>query len=144
MPVQLDMRITACDVEIGDRAVPKGTLLSLAIGSANHDTERFQRPAELDITRSDHGNISFGRGIHHCMGAPLARLEGRIALEVLIERFDEIDFGTRLPKYRPTVVVRGLEHFDVRVVRRRRTSASIISLISTVTSLDNRDMPAIN
>lgn len=116
-PVQLDMRITTCDLEIGDRAVPAGTLLSLAIGSANHDAERFQRPAELDFMRSDQGNISFGRGIHHCLGAPLARLEGRIALEVLLERFDEIDFGTRLPKYRPNVVLRGLEHFDVRVVR---------------------------
>ncbi len=115
-PVQLDMRITARDVEIGDRAVPAGTLLALAIGSANHDEERFHRPAELDITRSDHGNISFGRGIHHCLGAPLARLEGRIALETLLERFDEIRFGARPPKYRRTVVLRGLEHFAVRVV----------------------------
>ena len=115
-PVQLDMRITTCDLEIGDRAVPAGTLLSLAIGSANHDPERFQRPAELDITRSDQGNISLGRGIHHCLGAPLARLEGRIALEVLLERFDEIGFGTRPPKNRPSVVLRGLEHLDVRVV----------------------------
>ncbi len=115
-PIQLDMRITTCDLEIGSRGVRKGTLLCLSIGSANHDAERFQRPAELDITRSDQGNISFGRGIHHCLGAPLARLEGRIALEVLLERFDRIDFGTRPPKFRPNVVLRGLEHFDVRVV----------------------------
>ena len=115
-PVQLDMRIATCDLEIGDRPVPAGTLLSLVIGSANHDPERFRRPAELDITRSDQGNISFGRGIHHCLGAPLARLEGRIALEVLLERFSEIGFGARPPKYRPSVVLRGLEHFDVRVV----------------------------
>ena len=115
-PVQLDMRITTCDLEIGDRPVPAGTLLSLVIGSANHDPERFRRPAVLDITRSDQGNISFGRGIHHCLGAPLARLEGRIALEVLLERTSEIGFGTRPPKYRPSVVLRGLEHFDVRVV----------------------------
>ena len=114
-PVQLDMRIARRDVEIGSRAVREGTMISLAIGSANHDPERFERPDELDITRSDQGNISFGRGIHHCLGSPLARLEGRIALEVLLERFDKIGFGARPPKYRPSVVLRGLEHFDVRV-----------------------------
>lgn len=114
-PVQLDMRIARRDLDIGDSAVPSGTLVGLLIGSANHDPERFRRPAELDITRPDQGNISFGRGIHHCLGAPLARLEGRIALEVLLERFSEIGFGARPPKYRPSVVLRGLEHFDVRV-----------------------------
>ncbi len=114
-PVQLDMRIATRDLEIGNRRVLSGTMLTMAIGSANHDRERFQRPDALDITRSDHGNISFGRGIHHCLGAPLARLEGRIALEVLLERFDRIGFGARAPEYRPSVVLRGLEHFDVRV-----------------------------
>lgn len=116
-PVQLDMRIARCDLDIGDSAVPSGTLIGLLIGSANHDPERFRRPDELDITRSDPGNISFGRGIHHCLGAPLARLEGRIALEVLLERFDRIGFGTRPPTYRRSIVLRGLEYFDVRVRR---------------------------
>ncbi|MCY4400783.1 MAG: cytochrome P450 [Gemmatimonadetes bacterium] len=114
-PVQLDMRIARRDLQIGDTAVRSGTMVTLAIGSANHDPERFNRPHELDIRRSDQGNIAFGRGIHHCLGAPLARLEGRIALEVLLERFDRIGFGARAPKYRPSVVLRGLEHFDVRV-----------------------------
>ena len=114
-PVQLDMRIARRDLEIGDTAVRSGTMMTLAIGSANHDPERFQRPHALDIQRADQGNISFGRGIHHCLGSPLARLEGRIALEVLLERFDRIGFGARAPKYRPSVVLRGLEHFDVRV-----------------------------
>ena len=115
-PVQLDMRIASRDLQIGGSAVRSGTMIGLILGSANRDPDRFQRPNELDITRSDHGNISFGRGIHHCLGAPLARLEGRIALEVLLERFDQIGFGARRPKYRPSIVLRGLEHFDVRVV----------------------------
>ncbi|MXW17905.1 MAG: cytochrome P450 [Gemmatimonadetes bacterium] len=119
-PVQLDMRIARHGLEVGDSAVPSGTLIGLLVGSANHDPERFRRPDELDITRSDHGNISFGRGIHHCLGAPLARLEGRIALEVLLERFDGIGFGTRRPTYRRSIVLRGLEHLDVRVRRRDR------------------------
>ncbi|MDE2973416.1 MAG: cytochrome P450 [Gemmatimonadota bacterium] len=117
-PVQLDMRVARRDPDVGDSAVPSGTLIGLLIGSANRDPERFRRPDELDITRSDHGNISFGRGIHHCLGAPLARLEARVALEVLLERFDRIAFGTRRPVYRRSIVLRGLEHFDVRVSRR--------------------------
>lgn len=114
-PVQLDMRVALRDMELGGLAVSKGTLITLLIGSANHDPERFPEPEVLDITRSDHPNISFGRGIHHCLGAPLARLEGRIALEVLLERLPRLDFGTRPPKYRPSIVLRGLEHLDVRV-----------------------------
>ena len=116
-PVQLDMRIARRDLDIGDSAVPSGTMVGLLIGSANHDRERFRRPDELDVTRSDQGSISFGRGIHHCLGAPLARLEGRIALEVLLERFDRIGFGTRPPTYRRSIVLRGLEHLEVRVRR---------------------------
>ena len=114
-PVQLDSRIVARDLEIGGVRLQEGSLIGLTIGSANRDPQRFERPDELDITRSDQGNISFGRGIHHCLGAPLARLEGRIALEVLIERFERIEFGRRPPEFRPNVVLRGLEHFDVRV-----------------------------
>ena len=114
-PVQLDMRVALRDMQLGGLAVSAGTMITLLIGSANHDPERFPKPEVLDITRSDHPNISFGRGIHHCLGAPLARLEGRIALEVLLERFPRLGFGTRPPKYRPSIVLRGLEHLDVRV-----------------------------
>ena len=116
-PVQVDGRFVLGDARIGDKTVKAGSRVALLIGSANHDPEQFERPDELDITRPDKGNISFGRGIHHCLGAPLARLEGRIAFEVLLERFAEIGFGARPPKYRPSIVLRGLEHFDVRVRR---------------------------
>ena len=117
-PVQLDMRFARRDLEIGGRFVRSRTMITPAIGSANRDPERFQRPDELDITRPDAGNISFGRGIHHCLGAPLARLEGRIALEVLLERFARIGFGKRPPRYRQSIVLRGLEHFDIRAIPR--------------------------
>ena len=114
-PVQLDMRVALRDMELGGLAVKEGTMITLLIGSANHDPERFPAPEQLDITRSGQPNISFGRGIHHCLGAPLARLEGRVALEVLLERIPRLRFGTRPPKYRPNIVLRGLEHLDVRV-----------------------------
>ena len=117
-PVQVDGRFVIDDNTIGDKTVKAGSRVALLIGSANHDPEQFERPDELDITRPDKGNISFGRGIHHCLGAPLARLEGRIVFEVLLERFAEIGFGACAPKYRPSIVLRGLEQFGVRVRRR--------------------------
>ena len=116
-PVQIDGRVALRDMEIGGVGVRAGSLVALLLGSANRDPEQFQRPEELDITRPDKGNISFGRGIHHCLGAPLARLEGRIALEVLLERYERIEFGARRPQYRRSVVLRGLDHCDLRVRR---------------------------
>ncbi len=114
-PVQIDVRRMVEDTEIGERRGKKDSLITPLIGAANRDPQAFADPDRLDITRADSGNISFGRGIHHCLGAPLARLEAAVAFEVLLERFDEIDFGTRAPEYRRNIVLRGLEHFDVRV-----------------------------
>ena len=94
----------------------------LLIGGANRDPEQFNDPETLDVTREGANNISFGRGIHHCLGAPLARLEGRIAFEVLLERFDKIDFGARAPVYKPNTVLRGLREFGIRVHHRSSRS----------------------
>lgn len=117
-PVQLDGRYLAEDAEIGGKLVKKNTRIGLTIGGANRDPEQFSDPDRLDLTREETVNISFGRGIHHCLGAPLARLEGRIAFEVLLERFDEIGFGSREPAYKPNIVLRGLRDFDIRVRHR--------------------------
>ena len=114
-PVQIDVRRLVEDTEIGNRQGKQGSLVTPLIGAANRDPQAFREPDRLDITREDAGNISFGRGIHHCLGAPLARLEATVAFEVLLERFDEIHFGTRAPEYRRNIVLRGLDHLDVRV-----------------------------
>jgi len=117
-PVQLDGRYVAEDSELGDKVVRAGSRIALLLGGANRDPEQLSDAENLDITREGANNISFGRGIHHCLGAPLARLEGRIAFEVLLERFDEIEFGARQPSYKPNVVLRGLREFPIRVRRR--------------------------
>jgi cytochrome P450 len=119
-PVQVDMRTVLEDVELGGKVAPAKSRTMLLIGGANRDPEQFERPEELDVTREDAGNISFGRGIHHCLGAPLARLEGKIAFEVLLERYDEIQLSAEAPKYKPNIVLRGLRQFPIRV---RRPSA---------------------
>ena len=118
-PVQVDARFATEDVEIAGRSVKAGSRVALLLGGANRDPEQFRRPDELDVARSDKGNISFGRGIHHCLGAPLARLEGRVAFEVLLERFPGIRLGDRTPAFARTIVLRGLERLDVAVGARR-------------------------
>ena len=117
-PVQVDGRTALEDVEIGGRVARKGSGVTLLIGGANRDPEEFERPEELDVTRADAGNISFGRGIHHCLGAPLARLEGKVAFEVLLERFDDIQLGAARPRYKQNIVLRGLEALPIEVHRR--------------------------
>lgn len=117
-PVQIDPRATTEQVTLGDKLIEPDRLVMLLIGGANRDPEQFHDPDTLDIAREDAGNISFGRGMHFCLGAPLARLEGRIAFECLLERFDDIRFGDRTPQYRPVFALRGLSHFDIAVHRR--------------------------
>ena len=89
---------------------------SSLIGSANRDPEAFGEPDRLDVGRAEGSHISFGRGIHHCIGAPLARLEGRIVLEALLERFASMRLLDEHPRYRGGVVLRGLESLPVSAV----------------------------
>ncbi len=114
-PVQVDRRIALGDIDVGDKTAPKGSGLALVIGGANRDPEQFENPEQLDVAREDSGNVSFGRGIHHCLGAPLARLEGKVAFEALIDRFDDIKLAAPDPKFKPNVVLRGLTRLDLKV-----------------------------
>ena len=78
------------DVRIGDTVIPKGEMVMVVIAAADHDPERFPKPDELDITRPDNKHLAFGKGIHHCLGAPLARMEGQIALGTLLRRMPNL------------------------------------------------------
>ena len=115
-PVQTDFRGALEDCEVNGSPVRRGENIVLLIGSANRDPAVFEDPDRLDIGRSESSHISFGRGIHHCIGAPLARLEGRIFLEVLLERFASIRLLDERPAYRGGVVLRGLESLPVSAV----------------------------
>jgi cytochrome P450 len=87
-PVMLaTQRFTAEPVEISGVTIPEGELVMLALGSANRDADRFERPDEFDLDRGSRGHVAFGHGPHHCLGAPLARLEGEVALTELVRRF---------------------------------------------------------
>lgn len=89
-PVQAMFRITATEVELSGQTIPAGSRLVAWIGSANRDPERFADADRFDITRDPNPHLAFGQGIHFCLGAPLARLEARIAVASLLQRLPDL------------------------------------------------------
>ena len=112
-PVQATLRVAREDVEIGGQAIEAGSLLLVGIGAANHDPDVFAEPERLDVGRDPNPHLAFGFGAHFCLGAPLARLEGEIALRALLERFPRLTLATESPAYRPNPVLRGLVSLPV-------------------------------
>ena len=116
-PVQRVRRITTRDIVIGGRDIPKGTPVTAFLGSANRDPAQWDRPDELDVTRPDVFPMSFGGGPHYCIGAALARLEGRVAFEALLDRFDELRVADSFEdRWHPNVAFRGLVELPLRGV----------------------------
>jgi len=113
-PVQRTGRITNTDVELAGRKIAKGSLVVTAIGAANRDPAHFPDPDRLDITRRDNRHIAFGFGIHFCLGAPLARLEGQIAIDTLLRRMPGLRLATSTPEWRESSTLRGLKTLPVR------------------------------
>lgn len=112
-PAQLAGRSTSTDVRIGEVDIPAGHSVITLIGSANRDASAFANANVLDVTRQPNAHLTFGAGVHFCLGAPLARLEGRIAIDALIRRFPSIEMAVDEPVWRPTYVLRGLESLPV-------------------------------
>ena len=116
-PVQADFRRVLEDCEVGGVALRRRDNLVLLLGAANRDPAVFEAPDRLDVGRSAGAHLSFGRGIHHCLGRALARLECRVALEMLLERFSSIRLLHARPRFRTSLVLRGLESLPVCCVR---------------------------
>ncbi|HEY7487861.1 MAG TPA: cytochrome P450 [Streptosporangiaceae bacterium] len=116
-PVQLTARSALEDVELAGSQVTHGQVILLLTGAANRDPAVFPDPDRLDLTRSPERHLSFGFGIHYCLGAPLARLEGRIALTKLFQR--EVALTDEPLTYRANLILRGLAELPVRVGARR-------------------------
>ncbi len=90
----LSRRIAREDLELGGRQIPKGEPLTVGLAAANRDPARFADPDVFDISRPDADrHVAFGKGIHLCVGAPLARLEGQIAFETLLRRYPDLRLG---------------------------------------------------
>ncbi len=113
--VQMTSRIATEDVEVGGEAVSKGSTAVVAVGGANRDPEVFDGPDRLRIDRPEAArHLSFSLGVHHCVGAALARLEGRIAVEALTRRYSTLALAGA-PTRRPLLVFRGFERVPVRL-----------------------------
>lgn len=112
-PVQMTSRAALQDVEFNGQLIRKGTQVSFMLGAANHDPAHFEQPGTLDITRDPNPHLSFSNGIHYCLGAPLARLEGQIAIQSLLKRAPQLTLLNENPTYRETWVLRGLESLPV-------------------------------
>lgn len=101
------------DVEYHGVTVPKDSAILLQIGAANHDPRRYSNPDVFDINRADGGHLTFGYGLHFCLGASLARIEGRVALDEMLNRFPEWDVDMSGASLAPTSTVRGWERLPV-------------------------------
>lgn len=113
-PLQIGNRTTGEDVELSGRVIPKGTYIHTSIAAANRDPAQFPDPDRMDITRTPNKHLAFITGIHVCLGATLARVEGRLAIGRLIERFPKLQANgprTRVPLAR----FRGFATLPVRV-----------------------------
>ena len=85
----------------------------LLLASANRDPDQFEDPEAFDITRSPNNHLGFGFGIHHCLGAPLARMEAQVALTSLVRRAPDVAVTTDRVTYKTNVVLRGMESLPV-------------------------------
>jgi cytochrome P450 len=113
-PVQLTQRIATEDVEVGGSVIAAGRPVLVFIGGANRDPSVFEQPAEFRIDRPDPGrHLCFSLGLHHCLGASLARLEARVAIEELTRRYPALEQASP-PTRRPLLVLRGFESVPVR------------------------------
>ena len=114
-PVQLTSRAALTDVTYKGQRFPRGTFVTFLLGAANHDPAVFADPARLDVGRANNRHLAFGGGIHYCLGAPLARLEGEIALGTLARRLPTLALAGGPPVYRDNVALRGLEALPAKL-----------------------------
>ena len=111
-PLHLFERTATVDTEVGGVKIEQGQKIAALIGSANRDSEVFERADEMDLTRDPNPHIGFGAGIHFCLGAPLARLEMSVSLPALWEKYPNMQLDGN-PVRRPTFVLRGYESVSI-------------------------------
>ena len=110
-------RFTIEPLEIGGVTIPAREWVLCVTSSANHDPSRFGSPEVLDVGRDAAGHLAFGHGIHYCLGAPLARLEGEVAFGALLSRFPGLSLAVPASslRWRRSSLIHGLESLPVRL-----------------------------
>ncbi|MFD9885815.1 cytochrome P450 [Streptomyces alboflavus] len=107
-------RFTAEPVDIGGTVIPAGAAVIVSLAGADRDPDRFPAPDDFDIHRTAQGHVAFGHGIHFCLGAPLARIEGKIALRSLLERCPDLALDGTPGEWKPGMLLRSRRHLGVR------------------------------
>jgi len=120
-PVQLVFRTATRDVEIAGTRIPKGAFVAPLLGSANRDPSRFADPDRFDVTRDPQGHLGFGFGRHFCLGASLARLEARVALEAIVPELARYELA-EAPQMVDSFLVRGPQRLELRAASGARSS----------------------
>ncbi|MBG1232261.1 cytochrome P450 [Aestuariivirga litoralis] len=113
-PLHMFTRYALDDIEYEGITLKKGETVGLMLGAANHDAAKFSNPEQFDVTRTPNAHVAFGAGIHFCIGAPLARLEMQVALEVLCARFPKMSLAEQ-PHYKDVYHFHGLEALRVKL-----------------------------
>lgn len=114
-PVQFNLRTALEPADLVGEPIGRGDRIVVLQGAANRDPARFERPDDLDLRREGNAPLSFGWGIHHCIGAALARMEGEIAMHALLDRFPSMELTGGEPRWRPSFTLRGLLELPLRV-----------------------------
>ncbi len=121
-PVKSQFRLAKKNTRVGDLDVPAGTTMMVCPGAVNRDPNRFEHPHEFDLDRKNvREHIAFGRGVHSCPGGPLARVEGRVSIERILDRMSDIAIDEELHgppharryTYEPTFILRGLTELHI-------------------------------
>ena len=112
-PVKRAPRIAAADVELHGKTIRQGERVLLVLSAANRDPRQFSDPDTFDITRDPNPHVAFGGGIHHCLGANLARLEGQEAFRAITQRFAPFSVATERLEYQTLLSLRGLKELWV-------------------------------
>jgi cytochrome P450 len=112
-PVQLTGRALLEDCEFGGVEFAAGDFAMLLLASGNRDPDQFEDPERFDVTRSPNNHLGFGFGIHHCLGAPLARMEAQVALSALVRRAPDLALVGEGVTYKNNIVLRGMESLPV-------------------------------
>ncbi len=115
-PIHRQWRIATDDIELRGMRIRKGQLVAAMLGAADRDPEQFPSPDRLDITRRENYHVAFGSGIHFCLGAPLARLEGQIALKLLVQRCPNMRLENENLNWRRDITIHGLNSLPVSLV----------------------------
>ena len=102
-------RIALTDINIGGKQIKQGDLVCVSYAAGNRDPEQFAHPADLDIMRKPNRHLAFGHGLHYCVGAALARLEGQIAINTILNRMPALRLETEDLEWNRNLTLRGLE-----------------------------------